>query len=99
MGGLVSVGIEAQEANPGSRWLRISSCGREDPSAGTAQADRAGTAAKEAVIPDDQRSRSLARVSQPCRCPGSEVSATDSRAIRANHQLSLTRLRNLRSPH
>src|ERR1039457_3289286 len=28
-----------QEASPGSRWLRISSCGRETPPTGTAQAD------------------------------------------------------------
>src|SRR5271166_2975344 len=99
MGGLVPVRTEAPQANPGSRWFRISSCGREDSPAGTAQADRAGTAAKEAFLPDDKRSRSLARVCQPCRCPGSEAYTADRDTIRANHQLSLTRLRNLRSPH
>src|SRR5271157_1213476 len=99
MGGLVPVRIEATQANPGSRWLRISSCGRENPPAGTAQADRAGTAAKEVVVPDDERSRSLARVRQPGRRPGSQAYATAGHAIKANHQLSITRLRNLRSPH
>src|ERR1039458_5843375 len=99
MGGLVPVRVEAPQANSGSRWIRLPRCGREDPPAGTAQVDRAGSTTKEVVIPDDERSRSLARVSQPCRCPGSEAYATAGHAIKANHQLSLTKLRNLRSPH
>src|SRR5664280_2464203 len=99
MGGLVPVGTEAPQANPSSRWLWISSCGREDAPAGTAQADRAGTAAKDVVLPGNKRASSLACVYQPRRCRGSEANATDSHAIKANHQLSLTRLRNLRSPH
>src|SRR5271157_634624 len=97
MGGVVPVRIEAPQANPGSRWLRISSRGREDPPSGTAQADRARSAAEEVALPDDERSRSLACVRQLCRCPGSEADPTDNHAIKANHQLSLTRLRNLRS--
>src|SRR5271157_4659537 len=80
MGGLVPVGTEAQEANPGSRWLRISSCGRENPPTGTAQADRAGTATEEVVLPIYERSRSLARdrFSRANRVIGRRISASGS---------------------
>src|SRR5664279_5525558 len=77
MGGLVPVGTEAPRAHPGSRWLRISSRGREDTPEGTAQANRAGTAAKEVVLPDDERAGPLARVRQPSRCRRSEAHATE----------------------
>jgi hypothetical protein len=48
MGGLVPIPIEAPGANSVSRWPRLSSCGRGDPPT--------GTAAEEAVLPDDERS-------------------------------------------
>src|SRR5271166_3594094 len=80
MGGLVPVRIEAQEANPGSRWLWIPSCGREDPPAGTAQADRAGITTEEVALPDDERSCSLARdrFSRANRVIGRHISASGS---------------------